>query len=90
MSTVSEYVNATPERRAELAREQGWDKPAMKPPSVHNHRGKPRSFEMDGYHEATKPKRTPTHRGVPRTDNTPPWARMLTAIADRAERNRNE
>lgn len=36
--------------------------PAQKPPTAHTHRGKPRSPELDGHHEATKTKRTPTHR----------------------------
>lgn len=79
---TDDYYNASPNARAQMLA-------ATKPPSVHSHRGKPRSFEMDGYHEATKPKRTPTHRGVPRTDNTPPWVRMLQAHADQAGRNRN-
>ena len=36
--------------------------PAPKPPIVHTHRGKPRTFTIEGYHAATKPDRTPTHR----------------------------
>ena len=59
MDTLNDYLNASPaEREAEKTR-RGWD---TKPPAARTHRGKPRSPEMDGYHESTKPKRTPTHR----------------------------
>ena len=47
-----------------------------RPPIVHTHRGKPRAWEMDGYHEATREKRTPTHRGEPRPENIPPWVHI--------------
>ena len=33
-----------------------------RPPIAHTHRGKPRTFVLDGHHAATKPDRTPTHR----------------------------
>ena len=36
--------------------------PATVPPIAHTHRGKPRTFALDGHHAATKPDRTPTHR----------------------------
>ena len=36
--------------------------PAPVPPAAHTHRGKPRTFTLDGHHAATKPQRTPTHR----------------------------
>ena len=36
--------------------------PAPVPPAAHTHRGKPRTFTLDGHHTATKPARTPTHR----------------------------
>ena len=59
MDTLNDYLNASPvEREAEKTR-RGWE---AKPPAAHTHRGKPRSPEMDGHHEATKTKRTPTHR----------------------------
>src|SRR5690606_9028159 len=59
MDTLNDYLNASPvEREAEKTR-RGW---APKPPTAHTHRGKPRSPELDGHHEATKTKRTPTHR----------------------------
>ena len=35
---------------------------ATVPPTAHTHRGKPRTFTIEGYHAATKPARTPTHR----------------------------
>ena len=85
MDTLNDYLNASPaEREAEKTR-RGWD---TKPPTAHTHRGKPRAWEMDGYHEATREKRTPTHRGEPRPENIPPWVHMLQAYADRAERTR--
>lgn len=59
MDTLNDYLNASPvEREAEKTR-RGWD---TKPPTAHTHRGKPRDFALQGHHEATKPKRTPTHR----------------------------
>ena len=33
-----------------------------RPPVAHTHRGKPRTFALDGHHAATKPDRAPTHR----------------------------
>ena len=63
--------------------------PAQMPPTAHTHRGKPRAWEMDGYHEATKAKRAPTHRGEPRPENVPPWVLMIQAHADQAERTRD-
>ena len=65
MDTLDDYLNASPaEREAEKAR-RGWE---TKPPAARTHRGTPRAWEMDGHHEATKPKRTPTHRrNIPAT-----------------------
>ena len=33
--------------------------PTPSPPIAHTHRGKPRTFVLDGHHAATKPARTP-------------------------------
>ena len=85
MDTLNDYLNGSHDEQDAERAKRGW---APKPPTVHTHRGKPRSWEMGGYHEATKPKRTPTHRGEPRPENIPPWVHMIQAYADHAERSR--
>ena len=57
--TTDDYYNAAPADRDHLVTEA---RARIKPPTAHTHRGTPRTWEMDGHHEATKPKRTPTHR----------------------------
>ena len=57
--TTDDYYNAAPADRNHLVTEA---RARIKPPIAHTHRGKPRSPELDGHHEATKTKRTPTHR----------------------------
>ena len=87
--TTDDYYNAAPADRAHMVTEA---RARTKPPTAHTHRGTPRTWEMDGYHEATREKRTPTHRapGTPRIpDNIPPWVRMIQAHADLAERSRD-
>ena len=84
--TTDDYYNAAPADRDHMVTEA---RARIKPPTAHTHRGKPRAWEMDGYHEATREKRTPTHRGNPRPENIPPWVHMLQAHADQAERSRD-
>ena len=57
--TTDDYYNAAPADRDHLVTEA---RARIKPPTAHTHRGAPRTWEMDGHHEATKTKRTPTHR----------------------------
>lgn len=57
--TTDDYYNAAPADRDRLVAEA---RTHIAPPAARTHRGKPRSPEMDGYHEATKAKRAPTHR----------------------------
>lgn len=57
--TTDDYYTATAANRDRMVREA---RAAIKPPAAHTRRGKPRSPELDGHHEATKTKRTPTHR----------------------------
>ena len=57
--TTDDYYNAAPADRDHMITEA---RARIKPPTAHTHRGTPRTWEMGGHHEATKPKRTPTRR----------------------------
>lgn len=81
MITMDDYFKADRHERAFID--------SLKPPTVHTHRGVPRSFEMDGYHESTKPKREPTHYGEPRNEKPTPSQRAAHAIARWNARSRN-
>lgn len=53
-------------------------------------RSEPRTDVMEGYYNATKPKRTPSHRapGPARTPETvPTWVRSLLAANGKANTN---
>lgn len=83
MDTLDDYLNASPaEREAEKTR-RGW---ATKPPAAQTHRGKPLSWEMRGYIDGTKPKRTPTHR-ADMAPITPAWTKNLLAALGKAPNN---
>lgn len=67
--TVSEIFDQTPEQRRDFMREMGEP----------THYGKPRTFIMQGYHDATKPKRAPSHREDVKHD-VPAWSRRLLVV----------
>lgn len=72
------YFRATPDERAQIDKHR--------PPAAQTHRGKPLSWEMRGYADGTKPKRTPTHR-ADMHPVTPAWTKNLLAAIGKAPTN---
>lgn len=54
--TTDDYYAAEPAERDRMIAE------ARARITAPTHRGEPRAWEVDGHHESTKPRRTPTHR----------------------------